>query len=68
MEINISKEKRLVEIWLTNQDKKDEKTSELVRKTVDKYSGENFRVAVFMSGNRSLFDCTEGLIQHNRGL
>ena len=41
LEINVSENKRIVEIWLTNQ------------------------VAVFMSGDNDLFDCTEGLIEHN---
>ena len=68
MEIKISKEKRLVEIWLTTQDKNDDKIKKLVEETAERYRNENFVVAVFMSGKGSLSDCTEGLILHNRVL
>ena len=58
MEINVSENKRIVEIWLTNQEQEDDSISEFVQNTADKF-------AVFMSGDNDLFDCTEGLIEHN---
>lgn len=65
LEINVSENKRIVEIWLTNQEQEDDNISEFVQNTADKYSGEKYKVAVFMSGDSDLYDCTEGLIEHN---
>lgn len=65
MEINVSEDKRIVEIWMTNQEQEDESISEFVQSTADKYSDEKYKVAVFMSGDKDLYDCTEGLIEHN---
>lgn len=65
LEINVSENKRIVEIWLTNQEQEDDSISEFVQNTADKYSDKKYKVAVFMSGDNDLFDCTEGLIEHN---
>lgn len=65
MEMNVSEDKRVVEIWLTNQEQADDNISEFVQNTADKYIGEKYKVAVFMSGDSDLFGCMEGLIEHN---
>ena len=38
LEINVSENKRIVEIWLTNQEQEDDSISEFVQNTADKYS------------------------------
>lgn len=65
MEINVSDDKHIVEIWLTNQEQEDESVSEFVQSTAEKYSDKKYKVAVFKSGAHDLYDCTEGLIKHN---
>ena len=65
MEINVSDDKHIVEIWLTNQEQEDESVSEFVQSTAEKYSDKKYKVAVFKSGDHDLYDCTEGLIKHN---
>ena len=47
MEINVSENKRIVEIWLTNQEQEDDSISEFVQNTADKYSDKKYKVAVF---------------------
>lgn len=65
MEISVSDDKHIVEIWLTNQEQEDESVSKFVQSTAEKYSDKKYKVAVFRSGDHDLYDCTEGLIEHN---
>ena len=65
MEINVSDQTHIVEIWLTNQEQQDEDVKKAVLDTARCYSRKKYKVAVFKSGNSDLFDCTDGLIKHN---
>lgn len=50
MEINVSENKRIVEIWLTNQEQEDDSISEFVQNTADKYSDKNTRLPYLCRG------------------
>lgn len=56
MEINVDKEKKMVDIWLTKAEKNDEKLKESLKKVYKKYSEEKYLVAVFMSGEQDLYE------------
>ena len=49
LEINVSENKRIVEIWLTNQEQEDDSISEFVQNTADKYSDKKYKDDLFMS-------------------
>jgi len=68
MEMNIRDDERIVEIWLTNREKTNEKLKDLLKPVYDKYREMKYKVAVFQSGSRDLTDSTAGLLLHNRAL
>ena len=55
MEINVDKEKKMVDIWLTKAEKNDEKLKESLKEVYKKYSEQKYLVAVFMSGEQDLY-------------
>ena len=65
LEINVKDEKRMVEIWLSNAEQQNERVMNLVECKINELSGEKFKVAVFRSGSKDLYECTENLLHHN---
>lgn len=66
MEINVRDDSKLVEIWLTNEEKGDTAMREQLQPLYREYKAKNFLVAVFQSGGRNLTDATSDLLCHNR--
>ena len=66
MEINVDKEKKMVDIWLTKAEKNDEKLKESLKEVYKKYSEQKYMVAVFMSGEPDLYENTRDLLLYNR--
>lgn len=66
MEINVDKEKKMVDIWLTKAEKNDEKLKESLKEVYKKYSEQKYMVAVSMSGERDLYENTRDLLLYNR--
>lgn len=66
MEICVKDEEKLVEIWLTKDEKADAALRESLQPLYARYKGSKYKVAVFCSGGGSLYDGTERLLLHNR--
>lgn len=66
LEINVDKEKKMVDIWLTKAEKNDEKLKESLKEVYKKYSEQKYMVAVFMSGEQDLYENTRDLLLYNR--
>lgn len=66
MEINIRDESKLVEVWLTNQEKNDPKVQEKLKPLYAQYKAKKYMVAVFQSGERELRPSVSDLLAHNR--
>lgn len=66
MEINVRDEKQLVEIWLTNAEKKDNVLRESLKPIYDKYKKKKHLVAVFESGEKNLYQGTLELLSYNK--
>ncbi len=66
MEMNVRDERQIVEIWLSNAEKKDPALREGLKDIYDKYKKKNYLVAVFESGERDLYQCTRDLLLYNR--
>ena len=66
MEMNVRDDKQLVEIWLTNAEKKDLALREGLKDIYDKYKKKKYLVAVFESGNGDLYEQTRDLLLYNR--
>ena len=66
MEMNVRDEKQLVEIWLTNAEKKDLALREGLKDIYDKYKKKKYLVAVFESGEKDLYQGTLDLLAYNK--
>ena len=64
--MNVRDDKQLVEIWLTNAEKKDLALREGLKDIYDKYKKKKYLVAVFESGNGDLYEQTRDLLLYNR--
>ncbi len=66
MEINVRDDKQLVEIWLTNAEKKDLALREGLKDIYDKYKKKKYLVAVFESGEKDLYQGALDLLAYNK--
>lgn len=66
MEVNISDDRRLVEVWLTNAEKDDPAVRESLKPLYAKYKAEKYLVAVYASGGRDLYQSTLNLLSYNQ--
>lgn len=66
MEINVRDDSKIVEIWLTNTEKRDSALRESLKPLYAKYAQQKYLVAVFLSGERELADATSDLLCYNR--
>ena len=66
MEINVRDDRKTVEIWLTNTEKRNVALREQLKPLYKEYRDKKYLVAVFQSGSRELADATSDLICYNR--
>ena len=66
MEMNVHDDKKLVEIWLTNAEKKDPVLRERLKDIYDKYKKKKYLVAVFESGEKELYPGVLDLLAYNK--
>lgn len=68
MEINVREDRKIVDIWLTNEEKNDPTVKERLKEIYAKYASTPYTVAVFFCGLNTLYDQTQALIRHNKRL
>ena len=66
MEIHVRDDRGLVEIWLSNAEKKDPSLREGLKGIYDKYKKKKYLVAVFESGERDLYPSMLELLAYNK--
>lgn len=66
MEINVNKDARLVEIWLSNAEKRDPAVRERLKPFYRECKAKHYLVAVFESGEQDLAEATSSLLLYNR--
>lgn len=66
LEIHVRDDSKLVEVWLTHAENRDEALRERLKPLYQRYKYENYMVAVFQSGERDLVEETSTLLCHNR--
>ena len=66
MEINVRDDKKIVEVWLTNQEKRDQELGEQMKNLCRRYREKKYFIAVFMSGDQDLAEETSALLRYNR--
>lgn len=65
MRIIVKDDKHIAEIWLTNSEQQDKTVQSVINEKTAEYRKKKYRIAVFRSGNHSLYDCTDGLLHNN---
>ena len=66
MEINVRDSSKIVEVWLTREEKQDTDVRERLKPLYQKYRAKNFLIAVFESGEQNLEELTGSLLGYNR--
>ena len=66
MEINVRDDRKLVEVWLTNQDKQDQALKGQLNILYQQYKVKKYSVVEYQSGNQNLVEETSALLRYNR--
>jgi len=65
LELNVRERERIVEVWLTKDESKDNRLRKKLRPIYSEYRRKKYTVAVFESGRDSLYNNVESLVLHN---
>lgn len=66
MEINVRDDRKIVEVWLTNEEQQDQAIRESLKPLYQQYKAKKYTVAVFLSGSRDLAEETGALLRYNK--
>ncbi len=66
MEINVFNKEKIVEIWLTTEEKQDKHLQTTLKTIFSSYKSKKYTVAVFISGEQNLLTNTISLLLNNR--
>ena len=66
MEINVRDDRKIVEIWLTNQDKQDQALKGQLNTLYQQYKVKKYSVVEYQSGDQDLVEETSALLRYNR--
>ena len=66
MEINVRDSDKIVEVWLTREEKQNDNLRERLKPLYQEYKAKKFLVAVFESGEQNLEELTGRLLGYNR--
>ena len=66
MELNVRNDSKIIEIWLTQDEKRDEQVQKNLKLVYQSFRGTGYTVATFLSGGQDLAEATSDLICYNR--
>jgi len=66
LEINVRNDSKIVEIWLANDEKRDQGLQERLKPLYQEYNAQKYLVAVFLSGAKDLEQQTSDLLCYNK--
>ena len=66
MEMHVRDEQQLVEIWLTNGEKKDQELRAGLKDIYNIYKKKKYLVAVYESGEKDLYENVRDLLVYNK--
>ena len=64
--MEIKEQSRIVELWLTREERDDPAFRESLKPIYQQYKDQNYLVAVFLSGEEDLYQQTRDLLLYNR--
>ena len=66
MRMEIREQSKIVELWLTREERDDPAFRKSLKPIYQQYKDENYLVAVFLSGEEDLYQQTRDLLLYNR--
>ncbi|MGO5022401.1 hypothetical protein ACTQ4E_04815 [Lawsonibacter sp. LCP25S3_G6] len=66
MRMEVKEQSKVVELWLTRDEKNDKQFLESLKPLYRQYKAQNYMVAVFYSGEEDLYQQTRDLLLYNR--
>ena len=66
MHMEVKERSRVVELWLTKEEKNDIQFLDSLKLLCRQYKAQNYMVAVFYSGEKDLYQLTRDLLLYNR--
>ena len=66
MVLQVHENWKMVAVWLTREEEKDEALHQHLRKLYQEYASRKFKVAEFHSGTESLYELTRDWLLYNR--
>ena len=66
MELNVRNDSKIVEIWLTRDEKRDAQVQKELKLVYQSFKGTGYTVATFLSGGQDLTEVTSDLTCYNR--
>lgn len=66
MEIERNEEKKIISVWLTRAESRDEDLQRRLKTMYPKWKKEKYLVAVYHSGQEDLFESTLALLAYNK--
>lgn len=66
MEWNVHEDCKIVEIWMTRDEKNDPTIQDRLQKLYAEYQKKKYLVAVFQSGRQDLYQNTRDLLAYNK--
>lgn len=66
MEINVYNDRKIVEVWLTHAERDNPVVMKSLKPMYQAYHPKKYTIAVFLSGNRDLYQQTSDLVCYNR--
>lgn len=66
LEINVRADRKIVEVWLTNEDQQDQTLKEKLNPIYQQYREQKYTVAVFLSGHQDLAEETVALLRRSK--
>ena len=66
MRMEVREQNKIVELWLTREEKENVTFRESLKPLYQQYKAQNYLVAVFLSGEADLYQQTRDLLLYNR--
>lgn len=66
MRMEVKDDSKIVELWLTREEKEDAAFRESLKPLYQQYKAQNYLVAVFLSGEADLYQQTRDLLLYNQ--
>lgn len=68
MNVEVNDEFKFAVVWLTNEEKENQKIRENLKPLMTEYKQKKYKFVIMESGKQSLLELTKDLLNHNKNL